>query len=331
MKELLEVNDLSVSYNTRNGEVMAVRNISFNVREGETVAIVGESGCGKSATAKALMNLNGNGTGEIKDKSKIIYKNKNILDYSEMELLKYRGNEVAMIFQDALTALNPTMKIGKQIAENILLHDKNKSKVEAKQEAIRLLEYVGISNPKKRFNQYPHEFSGGMRQRVMIAMAIACRPNILIADEPTTALDVTVQAQILKLLKKLQNNFNMAIIIITHDLGVVADISHEVIVMYGGEIVEKGLTDEIFYNPSHPYTIALLNAVTRIDQKRSRLIAIDGTPPNLINSIEGCPFYERCTLAMDICNREKPRKIEHSNTHYSVCFRNYYCCKEENY
>lgn len=322
MEDLLKVNNLSVSYHTRNGEVEAVRNISFNVKKGRTVAIVGESGCGKSATAKALMRLNENSPGEIKPESVVLYKDENIMKYSYKQMAQYLGGDVAMIFQDALTALNPTMRIGKQIAENIMLHDKKISKKEAMKEAVKLLEYVGITNPEKRSRQYPHEFSGGMRQRVMIAIAIACKPSILIADEPTTALDVTIQAQIIKLLKSLQKELNMSIILITHDLGIVADISHEIIVMYGGEIVETGTCDEIFYEAKHPYTKALLNAVTRIDETKNRLVAIDGAPPSLIKPGKGCTFYDRCEYASEVCKDKKPEKIVFSETHYSLCWKN---------
>ncbi len=328
MEELLKVDNLSVVYHSNNGDVQAVRQISFNVKLGRTIAIVGESGCGKSATAKALMKLNDNGHGEIKGHSKIIYKGKDILKYSDEEMATYRGGEVAMIFQDALTALNPTMRIGKQIAENIILHKKDISKKQAMQEAVKLLEYVGIPDPVKRARQYPHEFSGGMRQRVMIAIAIACRPRILIADEPTTALDVTIQAQIIKLLKELQNSLNMSIILITHDLGVVADIAHDIAVMYGGEIVEMGTCDEIFYEPRHPYTKALLNSVTRIDEKKKRLVTIEGMPPNLIDDIKGCAFYDRCTYSMEKCRNFKPQKTIVSDTHNFTCFRDMNIDKE---
>lgn len=332
MEELLKVDNLSVVYHSNNGDVQAVRQISFNVKPGRTIAIVGESGCGKSATAKALMKLNDNGHGEIKEHSKIIYKGKDILKYSDEEMATYRGGEVAIIFQDALTALNPTMRIGKQIAENIILHKKDISKKQAMQEAVKLLEYVGIPDPVKRARQYPHEFSGGMRQRVMIAIAFACDPKLLIADEPTTALDVTIQSQIMDLIKKLQKELNTSVILITHDLGVVANVAKRIVVMYSGNIVEKGSCEDIFYNPKHPYTLALLSAVPRLDLKnKQELASIEGTPPDLIAPPKGCPFSTRCKYCMEICCEKAPEYTEFGDGHVAACWLHHpYAAKELN-
>ena len=246
MEKLLEVKNLRVSYHTYAGEVQSVRGVSFDVEKGEAVAIVGESGCGKSVTSKAIMGLIQTPPGEIKEGSEIYYNGKDVLKFSEKEWSEYRGGEASIIFQDALTSLNPTMTAGKQIAENLIIH-RGMSKTEALKEAVQMLKLVGIPNPEKRVNQYPHEFSGGMRQRVMIAIALACNPKLLIADEPTTALDVTIQAQIIELIKDLQEKLGTSVIIITHDLGVVADIAKRIVVMYSGKIIEKGLCNEVFY------------------------------------------------------------------------------------
>ncbi|MCX7884216.1 MAG: ABC transporter ATP-binding protein, partial [Caloramator sp.] len=266
MGKLLEVKDLRVSFHTYAGEVKAVRGVSFELKEGETLAIVGESGCGKSITSKSILRLIPSPPGDIKKESQIFYKDKDILKMNEKELRMLRGGEISMIFQDPMTSLNPTMKIGKQIAENLIVH-RGMNKKEAINEAVKMLQMVGIPNAQERVNQYPHQFSGGMRQRVMIAIALACNPKILIADEPTTALDVTIQAQIMDLMKELHNTLGTAIILITHDLGVVASIAHRIQVMYAGMVVERGTTDEIFYNPKHPYTWALLKSVPRLETK----------------------------------------------------------------
>ena len=277
MKTLVNVKDLSVSYFTYAGEVQSVRGVSFDIESGKTTALVGESGCGKSVTSKALMGLIER-PGVVKEGSQIFYEGKNILDFKEKEWLDFRGKECSMIFQDALVSLNPTMMIGKQIMENLENHNHEKlSKTEIRKRAQQMLELVGIPDAPACLDKYPHELSGGMRQRVMIATALITNPKLLIADEPTTALDVTIQAQILELMKQLQKKLGMAIIMITHDLGVVADMADEIIVMYAGKIVEKGSNEEIFYNPRHPYTWALMNSVPRLDlDNKEQLVTIDG-------------------------------------------------------
>ena len=283
MSKLLEVKNLRVSYHTYAGEVQSVRGVSFDLDEGEAIAIVGESGCGKSVTAKTIMGLIKE-PGKIKEGSEIIYRGQDILKLSKKEMGQYRGKEAAIIFQDALAALNPTMRVGKQIMENILQHNKSMSKSEAFEEAVKMLDMVGIPDARQRAKQYPHEFSGGMRQRAMVAIAFACQPKLLIADEPTTALDVTIQAQIMRLIKELQKKLNTSVILITHDLGVVANVAKRIVVMYSGKIVESGNSEDIFYHPKHPYTCALLNAVPRLDLENKQVLAsIEGTPPDLLN------------------------------------------------
>lgn len=320
MKKQLEVKNLRVSYHTYAGEVQSVRGMSFNLDKGESIAIVGESGCGKTVTAKSIMGLIQSPPGEIKEGSEIIYKGENILKFSKKQWQDFRGEECSMIFQDALTALNPTMKVGKQIAENLMIHRKM-SKVEALNEAKKMLELVGIPNADRRINQYPHEFSGGMRQRAMIAMALACSPTILIADEPTTALDVTIQAQIIDILKNLQQKLGMSIILITHDLGVVANLVDRIFVMYAGKIVERGSYKEIFYDPKHPYTWALLKAVPRLDSENDEeLVSIQGTPPDLIKPPKGCGFASRCKYCMNICLREEPPLTKFEEEHTASCW-----------
>ncbi|WP_404988455.1 ABC transporter ATP-binding protein [Clostridium culturomicium] len=331
MGKLLEVNNLRVSYHTYAGEVQSVRGITFDVEEGEALAIVGESGCGKSVTAKSIMGLIKKPAGEIKAGSEILYRGQNILNFSKKEWSEYRGGESAIIFQDALAALNPTMTVGKQIAENLIMH-KNMSKAEALKEAVNMLRLVGIPNPEERVKQYPHEFSGGMRQRVMIAIAFACDPKLLIADEPTTALDVTIQSQIMDLIKKLQKELNTSVILITHDLGVVANVAKRIVVMYSGNIVEKGSCEDIFYNPKHPYTLALLSAVPRLDLKnKQELASIEGTPPDLIAPPKGCPFSTRCKYCMEICCEKAPEYTEFGDGHVAACWLHHpYAAKELN-
>ncbi len=320
MEKQLEVKNLRVSYYTYAGEVKAVRGMSFDVDKGECIAIVGESGCGKTVTSKAIMGLIQSPPGEIKEGSEVIYKGENILNFSEKQWQNFRGEECSMIFQDALTALNPTMKVGKQIAENLIIH-RGMKKHEALSEAKKMLELVGIPNIEKRINQYPHEFSGGMRQRVMIAIALACNPSILIADEPTTALDVTIQAQIIDIIKNLQQKLGTSVILITHDLGVVADLANRIFVMYAGKLVEKGNYKEIFYNPKHPYTWALLKAVPRLDaDDKEELVSIQGTPPDLICPPAGCGFALRCKNCMNICLREEPPASEFEEGHTVACW-----------
>jgi len=322
MGKLLEVKDLAVSFQTYFGEVEAVRGVSFHVDKGETVALVGESGCGKSVTANSIMQLLPMPPAFYKN-GQILFEGEDIVKKSDKEMQKIRGNKISMIFQDPMTSLNPTMKIGKQIIEGILKHQKL-SRHEAKKKAIEMLELVSVPQPEKRINQYPHEFSGGMRQRVMIALAMVSNPELLIADEPTTALDVTVQAQILDLMKQIQDKLGTAIILITHDLGVVADISDRVIVMYAGKIMEEGTTDEIFKNPKHPYTRKLLGSVPRLDMDRNEsLHSIEGTPPDLYRPPKGCPFFDRCDQAMVICKEHMPNKEYHSDSHYSYCWLNH--------
>ena len=317
---ILDVRNLRVSYHTYAGEVQSVRDISFQVNEGETAAIVGESGCGKSVTAKTIMGLVAEPPGDIKGESQILYLGENILEQSEKEWEKYRGAKCSMIFQDALTSLNPTMNIGRQIEENITNHYKV-TKKEARAKAVEMLELVKIPDPAMCLKKYPHELSGGMRQRIMIAIALSGNPKILIADEPTTALDVTIQAQIIGLLKDIQAKLGTTIILITHDLGVVASIADKIIVMYSGKIVEKGECNEIFSSHRHPYTWALLNAAPSLEIKNNRkLISIEGTPPDLINPPKGCPFASRCKYCMNICVEAAPPEYDYGAGHKVSCW-----------
>ena len=313
-EKLLEVKNLRVSYHTYAGEVQSVRGVSFTVNKGETVAVVGESGCGKSVTAKSIMRLIKTPPAEIKEGSEIIFDGEDVLRFNEKRLCAYRGGEVAMVFQDALAALNPTMTVGNQIIENLRHHTKL-SKKEAKARAVELLRMVGIPQPESRVDQYPHEFSGGMRQRVMIAIAFACDPKLLIADEPTTALDVTIQAQIIDLIKALQKEKNASVILITHDLGVVANIADRVAVMYAGDIVEIGTSDEIYYDPRHPYTWALLSSMPQMGIKGEDLFNIQGTPPNLFTEIHGDAFAPRNPQALKIDFVKRPPYFNVSLTH----------------
>jgi len=302
---LLKVQNLSVSFRTYLGKVQAVRDVSFEVYEGETVAIVGESGCGKSVTAQSIMRLIPTPPG-IVEGGQVLLEGEDLLKKSKKEMEKVRGKEISMIFQDPMTSLNPTMRVGKQIMEGLIKHHKLKPRV-AKQQVVELLKLVGIPDPEKRINQYPHAFSGGMRQRVVIAIALACRPKLLIADEPTTALDVTIQAQILDLMKTIQSTLGTSIILITHDLGIVASTCDRVIVMYGGKVVESGTVKQIFKTPRHPYTHGLLRSVPSLHMKsENKLIPIDGTPPNLLNPPQGCAFCARCDYAMRICALKNP-------------------------
>lgn len=319
MKKVLTVSDLKVSFDTYAGEVQAVRGVSFEVNEGEVLAIVGESGCGKSVTAQTIMRLNPMPPARIKS-GKIILDNIDIVKTSSKDMEKIRGSLVSMIFQDPMTSLNPTMKVGMQISETLIKHQ-NMSKEDALKKAVEMLELVQIPNAAKRAKQYPHEFSGGMRQRAMIALALACSPKLLIADEPTTALDVTIQAQIIDLMKDIQKKTDTAIIIITHDLGVVADIAQKVIVMYAGKVVESGTLEEIFKNPSHPYTWGLMESIPRIDlDKNKELTPIEGTPPDLFAPPVGCGFADRCKYCMNICKEEQPEFFEADDGHKSACW-----------
>ena len=318
--ELLKVKNLETSFFTENGEVQSVRGVSFSINEGEVCGIVGESGSGKSVTAKSIISLIGP-PGKIKN-GDILLEGVNLLRMSEKELRAIRGNQIAMISQDPMSSLNPVIKIGKQMTEIIVRHQKV-SKKEAKKLGIELLKEVGISSPEERFKQYPHELSGGMKQRVMIAMAISCKPKLLIADEPTTALDVTIQAQILELMKELKDKTNTAILLITHDLGVVAQNCSRVLVMYGGLIMEEGPVIDIFQNPKHPYTEGLLQSLPKIsDGLKERLKPIEGTTPNLLNPPSGCPFADRCPYVMEKCLHERPPYFQVGEEHRSMCWLN---------
>ncbi|MGG0655206.1 ABC transporter ATP-binding protein [Rummeliibacillus pycnus] len=314
---VLEVKDLKINFKTYAGIVHAVRGVSFDLKQGETLAIVGESGSGKSVTSNALMKLIPQPPG-IYDNGQILFEGRDLIPLSEKEMTKIRGNDIAMIFQDPMTALNPTMKVGKQIMEVILKHNKKATRESAKKRAIELLDEVGIPFPEKRFKQYPHEFSGGMRQRVVIAIALAAEPKLLIADEPTTALDVTIQAQIIELMKEIQKKSNTSIIFITHDLGVVANIADRVAVMYAGQIVEYGTVNEIFYNPRHPYTWGLLGSMPDLDNKTDELLrTIPGSPPNLIHPPKGDAFAPRNEFAMQIDYEQEPPMFKVSDTHFA--------------
>ncbi len=320
MDKLLEVKNLKVSFHTYAGEVQAVRGVSFYLDKNETLAIVGESGCGKSITAMSLMRLVPVPPAEIKKGSEILYKGKNVLTMSEAELKKLRGSDISLIFQNSMTSLNPTMKIGNQIAENLMLH-KGLSHSEALQEAIRMIQLVKIPNAEKRAHQYPHEFSGGMSQRIMIAIALSCNPSILIADEPTTALDVTIQAEIMDLIKELQSKLETSVILITHDLGVVAGSADRIQVMYAGVILERGTVDEIFKNAWQPYTWALLQSVPRLEtEHKEELYSIMGSPPDLLAPPEGCPFASRCPYVMKICRDIFPDATRISATQEVHCW-----------
>ena len=317
-EKLLEIKDERLSFFTPAGEVKALNGVSFSMEEGEVLGIVGESGSGKSVTAYSIMGLTAY-RGKLVGGT-VHFNGHEIEKMTEKEFRKIRGNEVSIIFQDPMTSLNPVYTIGNQIVEVILLHT-NKTKKEAYERARELLELVGINEPTKRLKQYPHELSGGMRQRVMIAIALACEPKLLIADEPTTALDVTIQAQILELMQELRKKLGMSIIMITHDLGVVASMCEKIAVMYAGHIVEYGTADEIFYNPSHEYTKGLIKSIPKLNtEKIERLVPIEGQPVDLLNPPAGCPFAPRCSECMKICLNKMPPKTELSDTHYSYCW-----------
>jgi len=317
---LLEVQDLKTYFKVRAGRVRAVDGISFAIKPGERVSVVGESGCGKSVTALSIMRLLPHPPAEYAGGS-VLFEDQDLLDLSESEMRKIRGGKIGMIFQDPMTCLNPTMTVGNQIAEGLRIHLKI-SKDEALKRARALLEQVGIPAAAERINSYPHQFSGGMRQRVMIAMALACNPRLLIADEPTTALDVTVQAQILELINAVCSDFGTAVILITHDLGVVAGMTDRVVVMYAGKVVEEALTDELFANPRHPYTLGLLSSVPRLDEARhATLRTIEGAPPDLLKPPPGCPFMPRCAFAHNICRTMPPLdSVAGNSAHYKACW-----------
>ncbi|MDD9147280.1 MULTISPECIES: ABC transporter ATP-binding protein [unclassified Sporolactobacillus] len=318
MANLLEVKNLNVQFDIFGAVVQAVRGVSFGLNVGETLAIVGESGSGKSVTSKAVMGLIPSPPGKITS-GEIFFDGHDLVKYTQKQMQKVRGKDISMIFQDPMTALNPTMKIGKQIMEGLIKHQ-HLAKSEARTKAAELLKLVGIPNPDKRLDEYPHQFSGGMRQRVVIAIALACNPKILIADEPTTALDVTIQAQILDLMRDIQKKTGTAIILITHDLGVVANLAQRVAVMYGGKIVETGTLEEIFYNPKHPYTWGLLSSMPKLHAKTDKLLAIPGTPPDLSDPPKGCPFAPRCPHAMKVCVDHMPDYTKLSATQKTACW-----------
>ena len=316
---MLEVNDLHTSFFTPVGEVKAVNGVSFFLDHGKVLGIVGESGSGKSVTAYSIMQI-------LEKSGKIVggsikFNGQELVGIGEKGMKSIRGNKISIIFQDPMTSLNPTYTIGHQLMEAIILHT-NRNRKEAYDRAVEMLQLVNVNEPHKRMKQYPFEFSGGMRQRVMIAMALACEPDILIADEPTTALDVTIQAQILELMQKLQKELGMAIIMITHDLGVVAQMCDEVIVMYAGSICEQGTADEIFYNPKHEYTKGLMRSIPTVDSNGQRLEPISGTPIDLLNMPKGCPFAPRCEAAMKICLRERCERMPINEDHAAACWRN---------
>ena len=326
--KLLEVRDLQVSFFTPAGEVKAVNGISYDVNYNEVMGIVGESGSGKSVEAYSVIGLLQN-PGKVVGGS-ITFEGQDMLSKTPKEMVEFRGKEVAMIFQNPMTCLNPVYTIGNQLVEALKAHDKSVSKADAEKRAMEMLEQVGINNVEKRMKQYPHELSGGMRQRVMIAMGLICHPKLLIADEPTTALDVTIQAQILELMKKLQEKNQMGIIFITHNLGVVAEICDKVSVMYAGKMVEQGPVDDIFYNPGHPYTMGLLRSMPRVDaEKYERLIPIEGTPGDMLNPPEGCPFAPRCEHAKKICLQKMPPYVQMGEEHRAACWLRVQDCLNE--
>ena len=325
-KYILDVQDLHTTFSTdKGGEVHAVNGVSFRLEPGKILGIVGESGSGKSVTAYSIMQIlaeNGGITG-----GQVLYKGEDITKWSEKQLENFRGKCCSIIFQDPMTSLNPVFTIGSQLMEAITLHtDRNKE--QAKARAVEMLTLVGINEPEKRLKQYPHELSGGMRQRVMIAMALACEPDILISDEPTTALDVTIQAQILELMQDLQKKLGMAIIMVTHDLGVIASMCDEIMVMYGGRVCERGTADDIFYRPAHEYTKGLLRSIPSAANMNERLIPIGGTPINMLDLPKGCAFCPRCDAAMKICLREQPEELQVSDTHHAACWMNVKKMKE---
>ena len=325
-ENILSVQNLHTSFHTDKGEVKAVNGVTFNLEKGKILGIVGESGSGKSVTAYSIMRIlekNGRIT-----EGKILYKGQDIAEFSEKQMREFRGKCCSIIFQDPMTSLNPVFTVGNQLKEAIELHTDRKGK-EAEARAIEMLTLVGVNEPEKRVKQYPYELSGGMRQRVMIAMALACEPDSLIADEPTTALDVTIQAQILELMQSLQKKLGMAIIMVTHDLGVIADMCDEIIVMYGGRVCERGTAEDIFYRPHHEYTKGLLRSIPNVDRIGEKLIPIPGTPINLLNMPKGCAFCPRCEEAMKICIEEQPPEMQMPDGHFASCWLNVKAAMEE--
>lgn len=317
-RRILELKNVKTSFFTHLGEVQAVRGVSFTLDKGEALGIVGESGSGKSVTSMSIMNLVSY-PGRVKE-GEILFKGEDLTKKNKKEMMAIRGDEIAMIFQDPMTSLNPVYTIGDQIMEATIKHQ-GLSKAEAREKAIEMLRLVGIPAPESRVDNYPHEFSGGMRQRAMIAIALSCQPELLIADEPTTALDVTIQAQILELMKEIKDKLDTAIILITHDLGVVADVCSRIIVMYGGLIMEEGTAEEVFYTPKHPYTMGLLKSIPRLDlAEKQRLVPIPGTPPDLLKPPVGCPFASRCPYAMNICLERMPEYTTSPTGHRAACW-----------
>lgn len=318
-KALLQINNLTFSFHTYGGIVQAVRNVSLEVRKGEILGIVGESGCGKSVTAQCIMRLNPEPPGFFSG-GEIFFNGKDVLKMNKRELRNLRKNEVGIIFQDPMTSLNPTMRVGKQI-EEVFNHRRDVSRAEARKKSREVLKLVGISDVDKRYMQYPHELSGGMKQRVMIAIALVSNPSLIICDEPTTSLDVTIEAQILDLLMELRKNFGTSIIMITHDLGVIAKLCDKVVVMYGGKIVEHGTVNDIFYETAHPYTSGLMHSIARLDMDREeKLSPIEGTPPDLFSPPPGCPFAARCEYAMEVCYQYPPQETFFGGEHCTSCW-----------
>ena len=318
-ERILEVNDLRTRFHIAEGTVYAVNGVSFHLNHGETIAVVGESGCGKSVTMMSIMRLIPIPPGEIAS-GEVFYDGHDLLKITEAEMEHLRGKDIAMVFQDPMTALNPVLTIGRQLAEPLRVH-MGLNKEQIRERSIELLEQVGIADPAQRLSEYPHQFSGGMRQRAMIAMSLACSPSILIADEPTTALDVTIQAQIVELVQRIRQHLHMSVIWITHDLGVVAEMAERVIVMYAGFIVEEAGVDNVYEDPRHPYTQALLAALPRVDKRRDkRLQSIPGAPPNLLVAPKGCPFVQRCQFAFDHCREEMPPLIPVGLNHQAACW-----------
>lgn len=329
-KKILEVKNLEVSFDTFQGAVQAVRGVNWYLNEKETVAIVGESGCGKTVSIQTVIGLNPRKNGSVKG-GEVLFGGKNLLDLTEKEMRHYQGNELSIIFQDPFTFLNPTMTVGEQIMEPYLQHNKA-SKKEAWKKAVEILRLISLPNPEENMKRYPHQLSGGMRQRVMVAMALICNPKILFADEPTTALDVTIQAQIMEMMNGLKDKINTSIVLITHDMGVVANMAERIYVMYAGEIVEHGTADVVFNNPRHPYTWGLLGSVPRLDKKiQEDLYSIPGTPPDLIAPPRGCAFAARCKYARNICKIRKPPRIDfEEEEHYANCWLNHPECIRRN-
>lgn len=317
---VLEVKDLHTSFFTDSGEVQAVNGVSFNLGRGKILGVVGESGSGKSVTAYSIMQILAS-TGKVV-KGEILFNGENILNYNKKQMDEFRGEKCSIIFQDPMTSLNPTFTVGWQLREALRLHTQYKTRSAANRRAVELLEMVGVNEPESRIKQYPFELSGGMRQRVMIAMALACEPDILIADEPTTALDVTIQAQILELMKDLQKKLGMAIILVTHDLGVIASMCDEIIVMYGGRVCERGTADDIFYHPCHEYTKGLLRSIPNVDNMKEKLVPIGGSPINMLAMPKGCAFCPRCENALKVCLDQEPEELQMPDGHYAACWLN---------